>query len=131
MAQWQAAVKQAAVNVNNSYTAAEYSSLATATQWYPDPSDKFYDKSFPVSDLKTNGYVIQSDPRVVVSFIDGSNSNHGMSYVYVLEYVGKFNDPVSGLATVWRDEEVSRPSRSVLREYQTFQYRNDPRRNAR
>ena len=106
MAQWQSAVKQAAA-VNNSYTEASYSPLATATQWYSDPSDKFYDKSFPVSDLKINGYVIQNNPRVVVSFIDGSNNNHGMSYVYVLEYVGHYMDSVSGETTVWKSEEVN------------------------
>ena len=129
MAQWQTAVKQAAVAMNNSYTAAEYSPLATATQWYSDPSDKFYDKSFPLSDLKTNGYVIQNNPRVVVSFIDGSNNNHGMSYVYVLEYVGYYQKPGNGTDTVWKDESVNVKTGQVfdvcptLGDVPTFEYK--------
>ena len=106
MAQWQSAVKKAAVAMNNSYTAAEYSPLATATQWYSDPSDKFYDKSFPVSDLKINGYVIQNNPRVVVSAIDGVSSK-GDPYVYVLEYVGYYQTSFNGIDTVWKSEEVN------------------------
>lgn len=82
----------------------DYSPLATATQWYNDPSDVFYNKQFPVSELK-NGTVLQQNPYVIVTTTDGKNTNN-MSYVYVLEYVGYGPNVGGGIQTYWKEEEV-------------------------
>ncbi len=73
MAQWKAAVvqaKEAASALQNASTSAvtqtpQWSSLATKTQWFPDPSDPFFDKAFPVKDLK-DGFVLSRKPLVII-----------------------------------------------------------------
>lgn len=86
----------------------DYSPLSSATQWYNDPSDIFYNKQFPISELK-NGTVLQKSPYVIVSTVDGANpskTDPPMSYVYVLEYVGYGPNIGGGIQTYWKEIQV-------------------------
>ncbi|MHB1681956.1 MAG: hypothetical protein ACYCYO_03895 [Bacilli bacterium] len=103
LAKWEAAVKSAVPAIKSAPWYA-YSPLATKTQWYPDPHDIFYNKVFPVKDL-TNGHILQRDPLVEVTTVDGSNSLF-MGYVYVDEYVGKGINGAGGQVTAWKEEQV-------------------------
>ena len=91
-------------DANSTSPPTNYSALSSTTQWYNDPSDIFYNKQFPVSELK-NGTVLQKSPYVIVSTVDGSNSNN-MGYVYVLEYVGYGPNIGGGIQTYWKEEQV-------------------------
>ena len=113
MTQYDAAIKQANIdsnaynNPNLSYPQNDYGAygpLANSKQWYPDPSDIFYNKQFPVSELK-NGNVLQKSPYVMVTTEDGRNSTQ-MSYVDVIEYVGYGYNSGGAPVTYWKDEQV-------------------------
>lgn len=73
-----------------------YSPLATATQWYPNSSDVFYDKQIPTSDFVTNK-VLQKSPYVIINEQVGPSGN----LWFELEYVGK--DPSTSF---WNAEQV-------------------------
>ncbi len=78
-----------------------YSPLATSTQWFPNPSDIFFNKQFPQSDV-VNNKVLQSSPYVIMN-------DEGNGIWFVLEYVGKDSkdsywmgeqvDPKTGMVT--------------------------------
>lgn len=103
--QYNNAVTQTTQETNNaSSPLTNYSALSSSTQWYNDPSDVFYNKQFPVSELK-NGTVLQKSPYVIVSTVDGSNSNN-MGYVYVLEYVGYGLNATGTPSTYWKETQV-------------------------
>lgn len=104
LAQWQLAGKDAVKAIKTAPFYA-YSPLATATQWYPDPTDIFYDKVFPVKDL-TNGRILQQDPLVEVTTIDGTNALTD-PYVYVDEYVGWGINLTDSAVTYWKEEQVT------------------------
>ena len=106
LAQWEAAVKKALAFKPTISSGVGTDPLATATQWYPDPHDIFYNKVFPVKDLK-NGFILQKDPLVEVQWVPGASNARG-GYVYVDEYVGFGNNPAgAGLVTYWKTENVS------------------------
>lgn len=67
-----------------------YSAVSSATQWYNDPSDMFYNKKIPLSDF-VNNKVIQQSPFVVMSNQSGA--------WYEMEYVGK-----SSVSAYWKVE---------------------------
>ena len=89
MAQWKAAVVQAKEAASAYRTVSfaqtnepwQYSPLATKTQWFNDPSDPFYNKSFPVKDLK-DGFVLNRKPLVIVQ------RTKGHAGIFVTQYVG-------------------------------------------
>ncbi len=69
-------------DAKQSFTSSKgYSPFATATQWFPDPKDVFYNKAFPVAKLQ-NGRVLQRYPLVVV------HQERGTGILEVMEYVG-------------------------------------------
>ena len=105
LAKWQADVKKALAFKPTATSGIGTDPLTTSTQWYPDPHDIFYNKVFPVKDLK-NGFILQKDPLVEVQRVPGASNARG-GYVYVDEYVGFGNDPVSGVITWWKEEQVS------------------------
>ncbi len=103
--QYNNAVTQAQqTDANSTSPPTNYSALSSATQWYNDPSDVFYNKQFAVSQLK-NGTVLQQNPYVIVSTTDGTNTNN-MGYVYVLEYVGYGPNATGSPSTYWKEEQV-------------------------
>lgn len=107
--QYNNAVTQAQqTDANSTSPPTNYSALSSATQWYNDPSDVFYNKQFPVSELK-NGTVLQKNPYVIVSTPDGANTanSYGGGYVYVLEYVGYGPNAGGSPSTYWKQEQVS------------------------
>ncbi len=106
LAKWEAAVKKALAFKPTGTSGLGTDPLATSSQWYPDPHDIFYNKVFPVKDLK-NGAILQHDPLVEVATIDGTNDNPNAPYVYVDEYVGYGNVPGTGVVTYWKTEQVS------------------------
>jgi|GEM_PF-3257582 len=107
LAKWQADVKKALAFKPTATSGIGSDPLATATQWYPDPHDIFYNKVFPVKDLK-NGFILQKDPLVEVANVSGTNNRDGAPIVYVDEYVGFGNNPAgAGLVTYWKMEQVS------------------------
>ena len=73
-----------------------YSPLATSTQWYPNPSDVFYNKQIPTSDLVDNK-VIQQNPYVIMNKENGPSG----SMWFELEYVGK-----DSTQSYWMAEQV-------------------------
>lgn len=73
-----------------------YSPLATATQWYPNSSDVFYDKQIPTSDF-VNNKVIQKSPYVIMNEQAGPSGN----LWFELEYVGK-----GSTTSYWKAEQV-------------------------
>ena len=102
MAQWKAAVVQAKevtsplLSVSEAMALSkEYSPLSTKTQWFNDPSDPFFNKRFPVKDLK-DGFVISHKPLVIVSIMKGSGK------IDILQYVGG-----GGGGTLWIGENVN------------------------
>ena len=102
MAQWNAAVTEAKDNLNSLQNMnwktgmpGQYSPMATKTQWFNDPSDPFFNKRFPVKDLK-DGFVISHKPLVIVSIMKGSGK------IDVLQYVGG-----GGGGTLWMGENVN------------------------
>ena len=113
MTQYNAAAKSATQASNLFPTAktypqdayGNYGLLATKTQWYPNPSDIFYNKQFPVSELK-NGKVLQKKPFVIVTTPDETNGDTGGGYVYVLEYVGYGLNASGSPATYWKELQV-------------------------
>ena len=103
MAQWKAAVvqaKEAAAALQNVSTSAvtqtpQWSSLATKTQWFPDPSDPFFDKAFPVKDLK-DGFVLSGKPLVIIMRPKGHTD------ISINQYVGGGSQ-----GTFWMTEGVN------------------------
>lgn len=73
----------------------QWSPLATRRQWFPDPSDPFFDKSFPVKDLK-DGFVLSRKPLVVVQAFQ--------KQWYVAQYIGYDESQQS---SYWWSEEVN------------------------
>ena len=69
--------------------------LANARQWFPDPSDPFFDRRFPLKDLK-NGFVLSRKPYVVVSATSG--------VVWIEQYIGYSTGNQAG---VWIGESVN------------------------
>ena len=106
LAKWQAAVKKALAFKPTGTSGLGTDPLATSSQWYPDPKDIFYNKVFPVKDLK-NGFILQKDPLVEVANVSGTNNRDGAPIVYVDEYVGYGNVPGTGVVTYWKTENVS------------------------
>ena len=74
-----------------------YSPLATATQWFPNPTDIFYNKRIPTSDF-VNNKVIQQHPYVIMNKEIGPS---GALWVEV-EYVGK-----DSTDSYWMGEQVN------------------------
>lgn len=79
-----------------------YSPLATATQWYPNPSDIFNNKKFSTSDFVDNK-VLQNSPYVIMN-------NEGSGVWFVLQYVGKSS---SGDTSYWMGEQVDQSTGMV------------------
>jgi len=84
-------------------TLAGYSPLATKTQWYPDPSDIFFNKRFPLSDLKNNK-VLQTKPYIIM-MNDGPNG--GTPSWIALQYVGKGPNSKGTETSYWMGESVN------------------------
>ena len=108
MAQWKAAVTEARDNLNSLQNVnwktgmpGQYSPMATQTQWFNDPSDPFYNKQFPVKDLK-DGFVISHKPLVIVS------RPKGYGEIDVMQYVGGGNQ-----GTLWLGEQVNKKGYTV------------------
>lgn len=104
MKQWVAAVAKARkwVAATNHMTPKaaiaavhRWSPLATKTQWFPDPSDPFFNKSFPVKDLR-DGFVLSRKPLVVVQAFQ--------KQWYVAQYIGYDK---SQQASFWWSEGVN------------------------
>lgn len=83
-----------------------YGMLSTSTQWYNDPSNAFYDKQFPVADMK-DGFVIQKDPYTVVMTNTGSEDAAGTPEYLVGQYLGYGSNISQGQVTVWKEEWVN------------------------
>ena len=94
-------------DANSTSPPTNHSALSSTTQWYNDPSDIFYNKQFPVSELK-NGTVLQKNPYVIVSTPDGGNTanSYGGGYVYILEYVGYGPNATGTPSTYWKEAQV-------------------------
>lgn len=90
-----------------------YGSLSTATQWYNDPGVSFYNKSFPVADMK-DGYVIQQKPYTVVMSGGGLQTPTGTPEDIVAQYIGYGSNPSQGNVTVWKEEWVNSQTGQVL-----------------
>ena len=73
----------------------EYSPLSTKTQWFPDPSDPFFDKAFPVKDLK-DGFVLSRKPLVIIMRPKGHTD------ISINQYVGGGSQ-----GTFWMTEGVN------------------------
>ncbi len=106
MAQWKAAVVQAKevtsplLSVSEAMALSkEYSPLSTKTQWFNDPSDPFFNKRFPVKDLK-DGFVISHKPLVIVSRAHGE--------IDVMQYVGGGDQ-----GTLWMGEQVDKKGYTI------------------
>ena len=103
MKQWEAAVvqaREAASALQNASASAvtgtsQYSPLATRKQWFPDPSDPFFNKSFPVKDLK-DGFVLSRKPLVIVMKLKGHSG------ISINQYVGGGNQ-----GTFWMTEDLN------------------------
>ena len=102
MAQWKAAVVQAKevtsplLSVSEAMALSkEYSPLSTKTQWFNDPSDPFFNKRFPVKDLK-DGFVISHKPLVIVG------RPKGYDQILVMQYVGG-----GPQGTLWMAEDIT------------------------
>ena len=88
---------------DTSKTIPGYSPLATKTQWYPNPSDVFFNKQFPLSDLKNNK-VLQTKPFVIM-MNDGPSG--GTPSWIALQYVGKGPNSQGAETSYWMGEQVN------------------------
>lgn len=90
-----------------------YGMLSTSTQWYNDPSNAFYDKQFPVADMK-DGFVIQKDPYVVVMTDTGLLTASGTPEYLIGQYLGYGSNSSQGQVTVWKEEWVNSKTGVVM-----------------
>lgn len=104
------ALNDAKSSFNQSQYSIQYTPFSSKTQWFSDPKDIFYNKYFPVTELRS-GAVLQKNPLVIVEpYSQGSGS------AWILEYVGWNQTPDQ----LTEKDDVGWPSHLNTKDYYTY-----------